>query len=312
MDLQADKSKKVALLQGGLSSERDVSLVTGKAFAGALDELGYDYIVMDAQADLPQQLMKVKPDVALLALHGKYAEDGVVQGICEYLKIPYSGTGVLGSALCMDKILSKQILGFNKIPTAEFEYVDTRKINLHEYKTRVPAPFVVKPSRDGSSMGISICPSAEKLSSALELASKFDYEVLIESYLEGPEITVPILDDRALTPIEIHPLQGFYDYSNKYTAGKTEYILPPRVSAEQTRELQSLALKAHRLLRARVYSRVDFRLHQGKPYVLEVNTLPGCTPTSLLPKSAKHDGISFAQVIQILVEKAGLDYEGVR
>lgn len=307
-----NKKKKIALLQGGLSSEREVSLNTGKAFASALDELGYDYRVIDVQADLTEVLMKEKPDVALLALHGKYAEDGIVQGICEFLKIPYSGTGVLGSALCMDKVLSKQILGFNEIPSAEFEAVDARKINFHSYQPKLSPPYVVKPSRDGSSMGISIVREQKDLPQALELASRFDYEILLESFLEGPEVTVPILDDKALTPIEIVPLKGFYDYSNKYTAGNTEYILPPRISSEQIKEVQELALKAHKVLRGRVYSRVDFRYHQGKPYVLEMNTLPGCTPTSLLPKSAKQDGISFAKVIEILVEKAGLDYEGVR
>lgn len=306
------KKKKIALLQGGLSSEREVSLNTGKAFAGALDELSYDYRVIDVQEDLTDVLMKEKPDVALLALHGKYAEDGIVQGICEFLKIPYSGTGVLGSALCMDKVLSKQILGFNSIPTAEFEAVDSRKINFHTYQSKLKTPFVVKPSRDGSSMGISICRDPKDLPAALELASGFDYEILLESFLEGPEVTVPILDDKALTPIEIVPHQGFYDYKNKYTAGNTEYILPPRITPEQVNEVQTLALKAHQVLRARVYSRVDFRFHQGKAHVLEVNTLPGCTPTSLLPKSAKQDGISFAKVIEILVEKAGLDYAGVR
>ncbi len=306
------KKKKVALLLGGISSEREVSLVTGKAFAAALDELGYPYRIIDAQADLPQQLMNDRPDVALLALHGKYAEDGAVQGICEYLKIPYSGSGILGSALCMDKIIAKQIFQSNGIPTADSEAVDIRKIDIKSFKPKLKTPFVVKPSRDGSSMGISICKDLATLPEALELASKFDYEVLLESYLEGPEITVPILNNRALTPIEISPFEGFYDYKNKYTAGKTEYILPPRVDAKVLEEVKTLALKAHQVLRARTYSRVDFRLHQGRPHCLEVNTLPGCTPTSLLPKSAKHDGISFAQVIETLVEKAGLDYEGVK
>jgi D-alanine-D-alanine ligase len=306
------KKKKVALLQGGMSSERDVSLVTGKAFAGALQELGYEYIVIDAQADLPARLMSEKPDVALLALHGKYAEDGVVQGICEYLKIPYSGTGVLGSALCMDKILSKQVLRAAGLPTAESEAIDAKNTDLKNFRTRVAFPLVVKPSRDGSSMGISICRSQEEIAPAIELAARFDHEILLESYLEGPEVTVPILDEKALTPIEISPKKGFYDYTNKYTSGNTEYLLPPRLPESAVREIQALALKAHQVLRARIYSRVDFRLHQGKPFILEVNTLPGCTPTSLLPKSAKHDGISFARVIETLVEKAGLDYEGLR
>lgn len=304
--------KRIALLVGGLSSERDVSLVTGKAFEGALKELGYPYSVIDAQSDLPQRLMSERPDVALLALHGKYAEDGAVQGICEYLKIPYSGSGILGSALCMDKILSKQILMQHQVPTADFEMLQFDDATLKNFKPHLAPPFVVKPSRDGSSMGITICQSREELAGALQKAAQYDRQILVESYLEGPELTVSILNDRALTPIEIRPKQGFYDYKNKYTAGQTEYILPPQVNAALIKEVQELALKAHQVLQARTYSRVDFRLHRGRPYVLEVNTLPGCTPTSLLPKAAQHDGISFVQVIDILIEKASLDYAGVR
>ncbi|MCB0412109.1 MAG: D-alanine--D-alanine ligase, partial [Bdellovibrionales bacterium] len=266
----------------------------------------------DAQADLPKRLMDEKPDVALLALHGKYAEDGIVQGICEYLRIPYSGSGVLGSSLCMDKILTKKILRFHSIPSAAFEIVDARCTDLKTYQTQIPLPFVVKPSREGSSVGVTICKELSQLPSALVLAAKSDYDILIESFLEGPEITVPVLKDRALTPIEIRPYEGFYDYSNKYTAGKTEYLLPPSLPVEMIQKLKDLALKTHQILRARTYSRVDFRMHQAQPFVLEVNTLPGCTPTSLFPKSAMHDGIEFTKLIETLVEEATLDYAGVK
>ncbi len=306
------KHPKVALLSGGMSAEREVSLATGRAFAEALRQLKYDFVEIDAQEDLAARLLAEKPGVVLLALHGKYAEDGTVQGLCEYLKIPYTGTGVLGSALCMDKVLSKQLAKANGIPTADFEFLQADHKDFKNYQTALAYPVVVKPSREGSSVGVSICHSPDELPRALALAAASDKEILIEVYLEGPEITVPILANKALTPIEIRPKKGFYDYKNKYTSGCTEYLLPPQISLSQIEHLQQLALKTHNLLRARVYSRVDFRLHKGNPFLLEVNTLPGCTPTSLLPKSAAFDGIEFKEVVRTLVERATLDYEGVR
>ncbi len=298
-----------------MSSERDISLKTGRAFAEALDQLGYDYQIIDAGPDLPQQLLKMKPDVALLALHGKYAEDGTVQGICEYLKIPYSGSGVLASALCMNKFFTKKVLVYNKIPTPNFQCVCPpsgqvgRVVDWSEVKTDLTFPLVVKPSRDGSSMGISICRGPEDLANSLQEAARYDSEILLEEFIPGMELTVPILGERALTPVEIVPQEGFYDYQRKYTAGATEYYLPPRLSPEQIQNLKELALKTHQACQARVYSRVDFRLNpQGQAYVIEINTLPGCTETSLLPKAAAFEGIGFSEVIKTLVEQAALDY----
>jgi D-alanine-D-alanine ligase len=319
--LAATTKKKIALIAGGLGAERDVSLVTGKAFAKALDELGFDYQMIEAGPDLPGVLQNLKPDAALLALHGKYAEDGTVQGICEYLKIPYSGSGVMASALCMNKYYSKQIFRFHDLPTPAFEmyFADGRgggraAPNPDSFvPARLKFPLVVKPSREGSTVGISIVKSQGELAAALKLAAKYDKEILLEDFVPGMEITVPVLIDRALTPIEIVPKQGFYDYKNKYTAGNTEYIFPPRLSQGVLERCKALALRAHQALQCRVYSRVDFRVSpDGSPYILELNTLPGCTPTSLFPKAAAHDGIPFPQLIRLLVDKAGLDYEGVR
>jgi D-alanine-D-alanine ligase len=306
--------KKVALIAGGLGAERDVSLVTGKAFAKALDELGLDYEMIDAGPDLPGLLQAMKPSVALLALHGKYAEDGTVQGLCEYLKIPYSGSGVMASALCMNKYYSKQVLRFHDLPTPAFEMFFAQSQSPEAFNpVRLKFPLVVKPSREGSTVGISIVQSQKDLPAALKLAAQFDKEILLEDFVPGMEITVPVLIDQALTPVEIVPKQGFYDYKNKYTAGNTEYILPPRLSSPVLERCKDLALRAHQALQCRVYSRVDFRVSpDGSPYILELNTLPGCTPTSLFPKSAAHDGITFPQLIRTLVEKASLDYEGVR
>lgn len=307
-------NKKVALLVGGMGAEREVSLNTGKAFQKALDELKANYVVIDAGADLPEQLQKIKPDVALLALHGKYAEDGTVQGLCEYMKIPYSGAGVMASALCMNKYFTKQILMFNKIPTAEFEFVNARTTDINAYQLKkLKAPVVVKPSREGSSVGISIVKDEKDLKEALKTAAQYDKDILIEEFIAGHECTVPILDDKALTPIEIVPKEAFYDYKRKYTAGNTDYFMPPRLDPKVVEQLKIFALQAHKACQVKTYSRVDFRVStDGKPFCMEINTLPGCTQTSLLPKAAAHEGISFAQVIKTLIDKASLDYEGVR
>ena len=303
---------KIALIQGGLGAEREVSLSTGAGFKQALVELGYEFTEVDAKEDLPAKLMKLKPDVALLALHGKFGEDGTVQGICEYLKIPYTGSGVLSSSLCMDKILSKQILISQGLPTPDYEFLNARETNLDNYKIRMEFPVVVKPSREGSSVGISIVNEESELVPALKLAAKSDYQILIEEFIEGKEITVPILGDKALTPIEIEPKEDFYNYENKYTEGKTEYHLPARVSDEVIEEAKKISLAAFDFLRMRGYGRIDFRLSpMNKLYIMEANSLPGCTPTSLIPKSALHMGISFNELIETLIKDANLDYAGV-
>lgn len=303
---------KIALLLGGLGAEAEVSRSTGAGFKEALVELGYDFDVIDVGEDLALQLYKSKPDVALIALHGKYAEDGTVQGICEYLKIPYSGSGVLGSALCMDKILSKQLLISQGLPTPDYEALDARKIDIENYKLRLELPVVVKPSREGSSVGVSIVKQESELLPALKLAAQSDYQILIEEFIDGKEITVPIMMGKALTPIEIEPKVDFYNYENKYTAGKTEYHLPARVSDEVLAEAQKMSLEIFELLRMRTYGRIDFRLSQkNKLYFMEANSLPGCTPTSLLPKSALHMGIKFNEIVETLIKDSNLDYAGV-
>jgi D-alanine-D-alanine ligase len=304
--------KKIAVLQGGMSAEREVSLNTAKAFVKALDELGHEYVVIDAKEDLPVQLAKYKPDVVLNALHGKYAEDGTVQGICEYMKIPYSGSGVLASALTMDKIRTKQVLMHDGFPTADFQVLDYRIKNYQPSDIKMALPFVVKPSREGSSVGISICKSADEVGKALEYAKKHDYRVLVEKFIKGTEITVPILGGKALTPIEIVPNEHFYDYEHKYTKGKTQYLLPPNKSPELIKKVQELTEKIFVALDLRSYARMDFLIDdKDQPYLLEVNPLPGCTETSLVPKSAAHDGIVFKDFIQRLIDTAALDYEGL-
>jgi len=231
--------KKIVLIQGGLGAERNVSLSTGAAFEAALKELGHEYEMIDAQEDLPARLANVKADVALIALHGKYAEDGIVQGICEYLKLPYTGSGVLASAVCMDKVLSKQMYVQYGIPTAPFEVLDLHHIKIEDVSTQIGFPLVVKPSREGSSVGISIVKEPTEFLAALKLAAQYDHHILIEKFIPGLELSVPILKGKALTPIEIEPKLGFYDYNSKYTKGQTDYYMPPRMPDEKIELLKS-------------------------------------------------------------------------
>ncbi|OQW47305.1 MAG: hypothetical protein A4S09_16045 [Proteobacteria bacterium SG_bin7] len=307
------KVKKVAVLVGGMGAEREVSINTGNSFVRALKDLPYEYFVVDAKEDLPRQLMDLKPDVVLIALHGKYAEDGTVQGICEYLKIPYSGSGVMGSALALHKIMCKHLFVQHSLPTAEYEYFDLRLTPANQIKIRMPLPFVVKPSREGSSVGISICKEKNEVIPALKLAAEYDYMILVEKFVPGMELTVPIFRNKALTPIEIVPKTSFYDYQRKYTKGATDYFLPPRLDVNVVEQCIKIGERAFQILELRTYARVDFRVRDNvEPMIMEVNALPGCTETSLVPKSAAHDGISFKEFIQELVESSTLDYANLK
>lgn len=311
--MQGVVAMKVALLVGGKSSEREVSLVTGEGFRQALEKMKIPYVVIDAGDDLAERLRAEKPDKVLLALHGKLGEDGTVQGICEFLKIPYSGSGVLGSALGMDKVLTKEVLKANQIPVAKGFFYNAKSNQPIQIPKDMQFPIVVKPSRDGSSMGVRICKTEADVAPAIKDASVYDYEIVVEEFIAGMELTVPILDNRALTPIEIMPAEGWYDYQKKYTKGATNYFLPPRLPEPMIEECKRIALRVHQVCKAKTYSRVDFRIHPERgPFVLEINTLPGCTPTSLLPKAAAHEGISFEQFIKILLDRATLDYENLR
>jgi D-alanine-D-alanine ligase len=301
--------KKVALVVGGMGSEREVSLKTGKAFATALTKLGYSFVQIDAGPDFAQKMAQQKDiDCALLALHGKYGEDGTVQGILEYLKIPYTGSGVLASALAMNKIQTKKIIRFMGVPTADFQEVDLSKTRLEDIQIEFDFPVVVKPTREGSTVGISIVENRKDLKAALEQAAKLDGLILIEKFIKGMEVTVPIWFGKALPIIEIVPKGGFYDYEHKYTAGGSEHIIPARLP-DSIRELcERYAVETFNAVDCRQYARVDIMIENNRPYVLEINTLPGCTEFSLFPESAAKAGISFEKVIERLVETATTDY----
>lgn len=302
--------KKVGVLLGGLGSEREVSLKTGAAFVKALQKLDYPHEAIDAGADLPLVLSKKKIDCALLALHGKYGEDGTVQGLLEYMKIPYTGSGVMASALAMNKVATKQLLTHWGVPTPDFQVLDLKLGTLEDFKLNLSLPVVVKPAQEGSAVGVAIVHQAKEFKSAIQAAAKFDRVIVIEKYIEGTEITVPIWFDKTLPIIEIVPKGDFYDYTRKYTAGQTEYIIPARLPAETVKKCEKFALETFRAVGCRHYARADIRVDKkNNPFILEINTLPGCTETSLFPKSAAKAGLSFEKIIETLVESATLDYK---
>ncbi|MGZ3604068.1 MAG: D-alanine--D-alanine ligase [Thermodesulfobacteriota bacterium] len=308
------KKKKVAVMMGGLSREREISLKTGKAILRALAEKGYTVIPIDVGDDVAEKLVKEKIEFAFLALHGRFGEDGTIQGMLELMKIPYTGSGVLASALAIDKIMSKKFFLCEKIPTPRFEVLRRDEIEKDQpQEISLPLPVVVKPAREGSTIGISIVRKEEDLSSALREAGKYDLEILIEEFMRGKEITVGILGDIPLPIIEIVPKSGFYDYRSKYTKGETEYILPARIAREKYLYAQEISLKAFQTLGCSGVARVDLMTDENEnPFVIDVNTMPGMTETSLLPKAANYAGISFEELVERILLGATLKLESSR
>ncbi|MGZ3493513.1 MAG: D-alanine--D-alanine ligase [Thermodesulfobacteriota bacterium] len=308
------KKKKVAVMMGGLSREREISLKTGKAILRALAEKGYTVIPIDVGDDVAEKLVKEKIEFAFLALHGRFGEDGTIQGMLELMKIPYTGSGVLASALAIDKIMSKKFFLCEKIPTPRFEVLRRDEIEKDQpQEISLPLPVVVKPAREGSTIGISIVRKEEDLSSALREAGKYDSEILVEEFMRGKEITVGILGDIPLPIIEIVPKSGFYDYRSKYTKGETEYILPARIAREKYLYAQEISLKAFQTLGCSGVARVDLMTDENEnPFVIDVNTMPGMTETSLLPKAANYAGISFEELVERILLGATLKLESSR
>ena len=305
----SSRVKPIALIQGGLGAEREISLLSGRAVAPVLDDLKLPYEVVEGNKNLPQKLSQLQPSVAFLAVHGQYAEDGTLQGICEYLNIPYTGSGVLASSLCMNKCIFKNFISLYRIPTPSYQNLYLKKNKLAAPPTHLKFPLVVKPAREGSSLGISICPTEEEWGKALEKALQYDRMIVVESYIKGRELALSFLDGRFLTPVEIRPKAGFYDYTRKYTPGETEYILPARVSADTVEQCKKTAARIIKLTSIRGYCRADFIVKDDVPFLTEINTLPGLTASSLLPKSAAYDGIRFPELIQTILRAARLDYE---
>jgi D-alanine-D-alanine ligase len=299
-------AKHVAVLMGGWSAEREISLRSGKACAAALERLGYRVTPIDAGRDVATVIGALKPDAALNMLHGRPGEDGTVQGVLEVLGVPYSHSGVLASALAMHKVFSKEIFRAAGVPVAEHK-VASRIEAAREHL--MPPPYVVKPIAEGSSVGVFIV-TAEHPSPPQELFRDdwpFGEEVMIERYIPGKELTCAVLGDRALDVIEIVPATRFYDYEAKYAAGGSQHLLPAKILPNVYQEVRRLSLAAHSALGCRGVSRADFRYDDrgtGKLVCLEINTQPGMTETSLVPELAAYAGIPFDELVRWMVEDA--------
>ena len=303
------KDKHVGMLMGGGNAEHEVSLKTGAALAQALRARGYRVTDVLAGEDLAGVLLREKIDVAFVALHGRWGEDGCVQGLLEAMRIPYTGCGVLASALAMDKIYAKRIFRATGLPVAEDLVVP--KAAVREFDpSGLPFgfPAVVKPAREGSSVGISIARNQGDLQKALQTAAGFAGDILVERYVKGREINVGILDDRALGALEVVPAGEFYDYQAKYhSGGTTQYLFPAPLTEEENRTVLDLSLRAHRALGCSGVSRVEAILDEaGDFFMLEVNTIPGMTEASLIPKIAQGVGISFEDLAERLLRGASL------
>ena len=295
---------KVAVLMGGLSAEREVSLSSGKACAAALREAGYRVVEVDCGLDLPVRLADLKPDVAFNALHGRWGEDGCVQGILEWLRIPYTHSGVLCSALAMDKARTKEAYAAAGLPVVPSLIVAREAVA--EGHVMAP-PYVVKPNNEGSSVGIYIVREG---ANAPRLADTMPETVMVEAYVPGRELTVAVLGDRALCVTDILT-DGWYDYEAKYAPGGSRHVLPADLPEDVTRACLDHALRAHAVLGCRGLSRTDFRWDEARGLaglvLLETNTQPGMTATSLAPEQARHAGLSFADLCRWIVEDASCD-----
>ncbi|MCK0166054.1 D-alanine--D-alanine ligase [Jannaschia sp. S6380] len=295
----------VAVLMGGPSSEREVSLSTGRGCADALREAGYQVTELDAGPDVVARLQQIAPDAVFNALHGRWGEDGAIQGLLEWHRIPYTHSGVLASATALDKARTKDIYRAAGLPVVESRIVP----KAHAMARHVlPPPYVVKPNNEGSSVGIYIV--AEGANAPPQLAETMPAEVMVETYAPGRELTCTVLMDRALTVTEIHT-DGWYDYAAKYETGGSRHTLPADVPADIFAACRSYAMRAHKALGCRSLSRTDFRWDEARGLdgliLLETNTQPGMTPTSLTPEQAAHDGIDFAGLCRQLVEDASCD-----
>lgn len=300
---------RVAIIYGGDSAEREISILSGREVQEALKKKGYQTQLIDAselllsKGDLSIFTGEDRPDVAFLAVHGTNAEDGAIQGLFELLHIPYTGSGVQASAIAMDKQLTKQILSSNGLPTPKGLIVTAQPEGAAQFAKSIAPPMVIKPNQQGSTVGLSFVKTRDEVIPALEKALRYG-PALVEEWIEGTEISVPVLGDRALPVVEIVPKSGRYDFASKYVPGATEEIVPARISPELTKKAQEFALTAHRTLNCRGATRTDMIIRGQEIVVLEVNTLPGMTRTSLLPNSARAAGMDFAELCDWIVQEA--------
>ena len=296
----------VAVLMGGWSAERDVSLVSGRAVANALKSRDYQVTEIDVGRDLAAELRAVAPDVVFNALHGQGGEDGCVQGLLEVMRLPYTHSGVMASALAMDKPRTKKMLAAYGIPVAADKVVSSEALFSGD---PLPRPYVIKPYNEGSSVGVCIVTDDTILRPDMDGPWQSCEELMVEAYLPGRELTCTVMGGKALAITELKPKAGFYDYNAKYQDGRTEHVLPAELNSEMTEKIMGYAKLAHDVLGCKGVSRADFRLDDSEagdhvPYILEVNTQPGMTPLSLAPEQAAYKGLSFADLVVWMVEDA--------
>lgn len=302
MDEQRDlKERLIGVLMGGLSSEREISLKSGSAVLSGLVRSGYHAVSVDVGLDLAEQLRKQGIETAFIALHGRWGEDGTVQGLLEMMGIPYTGTGVLGSALAMDKCLDKALLKALDVPTPDYRICESAE------GADFSLPFVAKPACEGSSVGISIVRRREEIAPAMKTAFTYGTKVLIERYVEGREITVGIVNGLVLPIVEVRPESGVYDYASKYTKGMTEYLVPAELPVEATKAATKAALAIWKHFGLAGCVRIDMIVDDAiRPQVIDINTSPGMTETSLVPKAWACLGKTFDQLVEEILEGASL------
>ena len=300
--------KSVVVLMGGISGERDISFLTGRACLQALQKKGYKVSALDAKGFFSSQLKKIKPKVVLNALHGQYGEDGYVQSILEYLKIPYTHSGVTASNLAMDKELSRIIFKKNKLLVPKyfsFKKKSEKDLVKKIVKNKIKFPIVLKPTNEGSSLGVYICENTKQLKKNFKKLIKNYDQILVEQYIPGKEIQVAVMGKSAIGAIELVPKRRFYDYTAKYSSvAKTKHIMPAQLSKKNYIKALNLAKKAHEILGCRGVTRSDFKFFRNKFYLLETNTQPGMTKLSLVPEIAKFKGISFEDLVEWMVKDA--------
>lgn len=303
---------KIAVLYGGVSNEREVSISSSKGIIEALEKNGHDVIGIDFHPERLQEVIELNVDLVFIGLHGKHGEDGCVQGLLDMLEIPYVGSGVMASSVAMNKFKAKQLFEQAGIPVAKGEqYRMDQETNIDEVVDHIHAnfefPFVIKPNREGSTVGLTIVRHENETKEAVKKAAENDLYILVEQFIKGKELTVPVLGEihkeKSLPIIEIIPKNELYDYEAKYSVDGSEHIIPARIDKDLTEKIQAYAVLAHQILGCETYSRADFLLtEEGVPYILEVNTLPGMTPTSLFPDAAKSIGISYEEMIEQFVQ----------
>ena len=304
------KKNRAVVLMGGISAERAISLITGKACSLALKKKGYKVFQVDAKGNFSKKIKILKPNFIFNALHGKFGEDGFVQQILENLKIPYTHSGVISSSIAMDKVLSKFIFKKSKILTPKYFVLNQgSKLNVKNEikKNKLKFPLVFKPTNEGSSIGVSICKKYDQLMKIIRRNKKYK-DVIIEQYVPGQEIQVAVMGNKPLGAIELRPKRKFYDYKAKYSkSAKTQHIMPASISKKKYIEVLKIAKKAHKKIGCRGVTRSDFRFYKNKFYLLEINTQPGMTELSLVPEIARFKKISFEDLVEWMAKDSSIN-----